>query len=83
MTSQEYLNSHKALSSKNEWALFDVVTLTVRGRRLSVVAVVEVRLHFNCPKMSDRLLYQSEAEHLVLERGLVAGLTRGPFFTFF
>ena len=45
--------------------------LTVGGCRLSVVAVVEVRLHFSCPKMFDRLLYQSEAEKLVLERDLV------------
>ena len=28
-------------------------------------------LHFSCPKMSDRLLYQSEAEQLVPERSLV------------
>ena len=54
--------------------------LTVRGCRLSVVAVVEVRLHFSCPKMSDRLLYQSEAEQLVLERGLVVEETDVPFF---
>ena len=39
--------------------------LTVRRCRLSVVAVVEVSLHFSCPNMSDRLLYQSEAEQLV------------------
>ena len=35
------------------------------------VNVLEVRLHFSCSKMSDRLLYQSDSEQLVLERGLV------------
>ena len=44
-----------------------------------VVAVVEVLLHFSCPKMSDRLLYQSEAEQLVLERGLVVMEREVPF----
>ena len=43
----------------------------VRGCGLSILAVTEVHLHFSCPKVSDRLLYQSEAEQLVLERGLV------------
>ena len=56
--------------------------LTVRGCRLSVVAVVEVRFHFSCPKMSDRLLYQTEAEQLMLERGLVVAEPEVPFFRF-
>ena len=42
----------------------------------SVVAVIEIRLHFSCPNMSDRLLYQSEAEQLMLERGLVVPFSR-------
>ena len=54
--------------------------LTVRGCRLSVVIVVKVRLHFSCPKTSDRLLYQSEAEQLLLERGLVVAEPEVPFF---
>ena len=45
--------------------------LTVRGYRLSVAAVEEVLLHLSCPKMPDRLLYQSETEQLVLERDIV------------
>ena len=56
--------------------------LTVRGCRLSVVAVAEVGLHFSCPKMSDRLLHQNEAEQLVLERGLVVAEPDVPFFRF-
>ena len=56
--------------------------LTVRGRRLSVVAVVEVCLHFSCPKMFDRLLYQSEAEQLVLKRDLVIEEPEIPLFRF-
>ena len=50
--------------------------LTVIGCRLSVVAVVEVS------KMSDRSLYQSEAEELVLERGLVIAELEVPFSRF-
>ena len=49
---------------------------------LSVVPVVEVRLHFSCPKMSDRLLYQTEVEQLVLERGLVVAEPEVPLFRF-
>ena len=56
--------------------------LTVRGWRLSVVAVVEVRLHFSCQKVSNRLLYESEAEQLVLGRGLVVTEPEVPFFRF-
>ena len=56
--------------------------LTVRCFRLSVVAVVEVCLHFSCPKISDRLPYQSEAGQLVLERGLVVAEPKVPFFIF-
>ena len=80
-TSRDYFRSYKALSSKNECPLFftdDLVT-SVRGCRLSVVAVVEVRLHFNCPEMSERLL--SEAEQLVLERGLVVVEPEVRFFS--
>ena len=57
--------------------------LTVRGCRPSVVAVVEVRMHFSCPKMFNRLLYQNEAEQLVLERGLVVAEPEVPFFRSF
>ena len=56
--------------------------LTVRGCRLSVVVVVEVRLHHNWPKMSDRLKYQSETGHLVMERGLVVAKPEVQFFRF-
>ena len=56
--------------------------LTARGCRLSVAGVVEVRLHFSCPKMSDRLPYQSEVEQLVLERGLVVAKPVVPFSRF-
>ena len=54
--------------------------LTVRACRLSVVAVVKVPLHFSCPKMPDRLPYQSQDEQLVLEQGLVVA---GPEVQFF
>ena len=55
--------------------------LTVRSWRLSVVVVVGIRLHISCPKMSDRLL--SEAEQLVLERGLVVAEPEPLIFSFF
>ena len=47
-----------------------------------MVAAVEVHLRFSCPKMSDRLLYQSEAGQLVLERGLVVAEPEVPVFPF-
>ena len=35
--------------------------------------------HFSCPKMPDRLLYQSEAWQLLPERGLVVVEPEVPF----
>ena len=39
-------------------------------------------LYFSCPKMPDRLLYQSEAEQMVPERGLVVVEPEVPFSVF-
>ena len=39
-------------------------------------------LHFSCSKMPERLLYQSEAEQLVPERGLAVVETEVPFSVF-
>ena len=84
-TSQEYFDSYKALNSKNEWPLFftdDLVTSSLFFTDDIVVVVVKEHLYFSCPKMSDRLLYQSEAAHVVLERSLGFAEPEAPFLRF-
>ena len=46
--------------------------MKIKFNSMMMSSVQLIRLNFSCPKLSDRLLYQSEAEQLVLERGLVA-----------
>ena len=71
--SREYFNSHKALSFTDDYC--QRLQAVGCGRRRGTFA-------FQLSKMSDRLLYQSEAEQLMLGRGLVIAEPKVPFFRF-